>query len=571
MAGPSTHDDHHSHGHSANEAHAHDDHSHDAHHSHTPGFFARWFLSTNHKDIGTLYLIFAIIAGIVGGGLSVVMRMELQEPGIQIFHGLAAMVYGFEGDAAIDGGKHMFNVFTTAHALIMIFFMVMPAMIGGFANWMIPIMIGAPDMAFPRLNNISFWLIVPAFILLLLSLFVEGPAGAYGVGGGWTMYPPLSTSGMPGPAVDLAIFSLHVAGASSILGAINFITTILNMRAPGMTLHKMPLFVWSVLVTAFLLLLALPVLAAAITMLLTDRNFGTTFYDAAGGGDPELYQHLFWFFGHPEVYIMILPGFGIVSQIVSTFSRKPVFGYLGMAYAMVAIGVVGFVVWAHHMFTTGMSVNVKMYFTAATMVIAVPTGIKIFSWIATIWGGSISFKTPMVWALGFIFLFTVGGVTGVVLANGGVDDVLHDTYYVVAHFHYVLSLGAVFSLFAGFYYWFPKMTGRMYNEVLGQLHFWVFFIGVNLLFFPMHFLGLSGMPRRYPDYPEAFAYWNKIATHGYEIMAVGVLIFLVNVFWSLFAGRRAEGNPWGEGATTLEWTLTSPPPYHQFETLPVID
>jgi len=325
-----------------------------------------------------------------------------------------------------------------------------------------------------------------------------------------------------------------------------------------------------VLVTAFLLLLALPVLAAAITMLLVDRNFGGAFFDASAGGDPVLYQHLFWFFGHPEVYIMILPGFGIISQIVATFSRKPVFGYLGMAYAMVAIGVVGFVVWAHHMFTTGMSVDMKMYFTAATMVIAVPTGIKIFSWIATMWGGSVSFKTPMVWAMGFIFMFTVGGVTGVVLANGGLDDNLHDTYYVVAHFHYVLSLGAVFSLFAGFYYWFGKMSGRQLNEFLGHLHFWIFFVGVNVLFFPMHFLGNSGMPRRYPDYPEAFAYWNGVASIGYAIMGVGVLIFFVNVIWSLVAGRRAEHNYWGEGATTLEWTLTSPPPYHQFETLPVI-
>jgi cytochrome c oxidase subunit 1 len=424
-------------------------------------------------------------------------------------------------------------------------------------------------MAFPRMNNVSFWLTVVAFIMLLGSSFVPGGTGL-GAGTGWTVYAPLSTSGSVGPAVDMAIFSLHLAGAASILGAINFITTIFNMRAPGMTLHKMPLFVWSVLVTAFLLLLALPVLAAAITMLLVDRNFGGAFFDASAGGDPVLYQHLFWFFGHPEVYIMILPGFGIISQIVATFSRKPVFGYLGMAYAMVAIGVVGFVVWAHHMFTTGMSVDMKMYFTAATMVIAVPTGIKIFSWIATMWGGSVSFKTPMVWAMGFIFMFTVGGVTGVVLANGGLDDNLHDTYYVVAHFHYVLSLGAVFSLFAGFYYWFGKMSGRHLNEFLGHLHFWIFFVGVNVLFFPMHFLGNSGMPRRYPDYPEAFAYWNGVASIGYAIMGVGVLIFFVNVIWSLVAGRRAEDNYWGEGATTLEWTLTSPPPYHQFETLPVI-
>ena len=545
------------------------DHAHDHHDAdHHPGFFARWFMSTNHKDIGTLYLIFAILAGIIGGGISGLMRAELAQPGIQYLTTWAAMVEG-EG-ASIDQAYHLWNVLITAHGLIMVFFMVMPALIGGFGNWFIPIMIGAPDMAFPRMNNVSFWLLVPAFILLLGSAFVPGGTGL-GAGTGWTVYAPLSTYGSQGPAVDMAIFSLHLAGASSIMGAINFITTIFNMRAPGMTLHKMPLFVWSVLVTAFLLLLALPVLAAAITMLLTDRNFGTTFFDPAGGGDPVLYQHLFWFFGHPEVYIMILPGFGIVSQIISTFSKKPIFGYLGMAYAMVAIGVVGFVVWAHHMFTTGLDVNTKMYFTAATMVIAVPTGIKIFSWIATMWGGSIRFTVPMVWSLGFIFMFTVGGVTGVVLANGGVDNYMHDTYYVVAHFHYVLSLGAVFSLFAGFTYWFAKMSGRHLNEFLGHLHFWVFFLGVNIIFFPMHFLGLQGMPRRYPDYPDAFAYWNEIASIGYAIMAGSMVIFFVNVAYAFIAGRKAEGNYWGEGATTLEWTLSSPPPFHQFETLPKVD
>jgi len=551
---------------------AHGDHAHDGH-GHVTGW-RRYLFSTNHKDIGTLYLVFALISGVIGTLLSGVMRLELQEPGIQIFHGLASMVYGYgAGDAAaaLDAGKHMFNVFTTAHALIMIFFMVMPALIGGFANWFVPLMIGAPDMAFPRMNNISFWLLPPALLLLIMSMFFEGPAGAHGVGGGWTIYPPFSTSGQPGPAMDFAILSLHIAGASSILGAINFITTIFNMRAPGMTLHKMPLFPWSVLVTAFLLLLSLPVLAGGITMLLTDRNFGTTFFDPAGGGDPVLFQHLFWFFGHPEVYILILPGFGIVSHIVSTFSRKPIFGYMAMVYAMIAIGGVGFIVWAHHMYTTGLSLNVQRYFVAATMVIAVPTGVKIFSWIATMWGGSITFRTPMLWALGFIFLFTVGGVTGVILANAGADRALHDTYYVVAHFHYVLSLGAVFAIFAAWYYWYPKMFGIMYNETLANIHFWITFVGVNLVFFPQHFLGLSGMPRRYIDYPDAYAFWNRVSSVGYYITFAGLLLFLFILFLSARQRVKAPANPWGEGATTLEWTLSSPPPFHQFETLPRID
>jgi cytochrome c oxidase subunit 1 len=532
-------------------AHAHAD----DHHDHAPGFFTRWFCSTNHKDIGILYLIYAVIAGLLGAAFSIALRVELQYPGDQIF----------------NGNYQLYNVFLTAHAFLMVFFLIMPALIGGFGNYFVPLMIGAPDMAFPRMNNISFWLLVPAMILLIASAFV-GSGEAMGVGTGWTVYPPLSVvDGLhKGMALDMAIFSLHLAGISSILGAINFIVTIFNMRAPGMTLFKMPLFAWAILITAFLLLLALPVLGGAITMLLTDRNLGTNFFNPAGGGDPVLFQHLFWFFGHPEVYVLIVPAFGIVSEVVSTFSRKAVFGYLGMVGAMACIGVLGFIVWAHHMFTVGLDPNVEAYYMLATMVIAVPTGIKIFSWIATMWGGSIRFDTPMIFAIGFIFLFTVGGVTGVVLANNSIDVAMHDTYYVVAHFHYAMSLGALFGVFTAFYYWIPKISGYMYSEWMGKVHFWMFFIGTNLTFFPQHFLGLAGMPRRIPDYPDVYAGFNYWSSIGSYIAAAGAIWFLIVVAEMFVKKRKAGNNPWGEGAKTLEWTLPSPPPFHTFEQQPVI-
>ena len=531
------------------------------------GFFTRWFMSTNHKDIGILYLVVSAFVGFIAVTFTVYMRLELMNPGVQYMcmEG-ARLTAAAIGECTPNG--HLWNVLITGHGILMMFFVVIPALFGGFGNYFMPLQIGAPDMAFPRMNNLSFWLYVTGTSLAICSVLAPGGNGQLGSGVGWVLYPPLSVN-ESGMSMDLAIFAVHVSGASSILGAINMITTFLNMRAPGMTLFKVPLFSWSIFVTAWLILLALPVLAGAITMLLTDRNFGTTFFDPAGGGDPILYQHILWFFGHPEVYIIILPGFGIISHVIATFARKPVFGYLPMVWAIIAIGALGFVVWAHHMYTVGMSLTQQSYFMMATMVIAVPTGVKVFSWIATMWGGSIEFKTPMLWAFGFLFLFTVGGVTGIVLAQAGVDRAYHDTYYVVAHFHYVMSLGAVFAIFAGIYFYFSKMTGRAYPEWAGKLHFWMMFIGSNVTFFPQHFLGRQGMPRRYIDYPEAFAYWNVISSYGAFLAFASFLLFFGIMFYALFFGARQNAaNPWNEYADTLEWTLPSPPPEHTFEILP---
>ena len=535
-------------------------------------FFTRWFMSTNHKDIGILYLIISAFVGLISVAFTVYMRLELMEPGVQYMclneMGEASARLVSSGENCYAPNGHLWNVLVTGHGILMMFFVVIPALFGGFGNYFMPLQIGAPDMAFPRMNNLSLWLYVAGTTLAVCSVLAPGGNGQAGSGVGWVLYPPLSVN-EAGMSMDLAIFAVHVSGASSILGAINMITTFLNMRAPGMTLFKVPLFSWSIFVTAWLILLSLPVLAGAITMLLTDRNFGTTFFDPSGGGDPILYQHILWFFGHPEVYIIILPGFGLISHVIATFARKPVFGYLPMVWALIAIGVLGFVVWAHHMYTVGMSLTQQSYFMLATMVIAVPTGIKVFSWIATLWGGSIEFRTPMLWAFGFLFLFTVGGVTGIVLAQAPLDRAYHDTYYVVAHFHYVMSLGAVFTIFAGIYFYFGKMTGRAYPEWAGQLHFWLMFIGSNLTFFPQHFLGRQGMPRRYIDYPEAFAYWNWWSSIGAFLSFASFVLFFGIIAYSLLRGTRiTQNNYWNEHADTLEWTLPSPPPEHTFEILP---